>query len=426
MYLEVQSTPVTGTPCTLAGLALPTNLTADHVVIALADKDGGSENLSLWCGGTTASDPVRAMARAGGTSAGASTSTTYSTSAWNHCCAVFRSATSRDAYLNGGGKGSNTTNRAPTLIDSIQIGRTVGTAGEKHMDGKIAYVALWNTDLSDAEVALLGAGPPYIDPRNIKPGNLVFYRDLIRDLNRPYLGDYTLSSFNSPTVTENPAILMPSRHIFIMKAPLIATAGLPSSTFTALAPTAANASAWSHVQSVFDAATGSATTSSKSVTGIGSGNVLAVLVKHEGAVADIEVSDGTSTFSAGTKTNHANGDLSLQWHYLLSANSGDKTITATFKVSGSAVSRPFRSIIVMELTHAETAAMSAQAGSSGTSVGSGVISSGDLTTSLNNSVVLGGYGEYSNQVTDTERINDTTADAVVRTSSVANFTVAWR
>jgi hypothetical protein len=173
------------------------------------------------------------------------------------------------------------------------------------------------------------------------------------------------------------------------------------------------------VQSALHATTANNGSIAKAMTGIGAGNVLAAYVKYEGDDINITVSDGTSTFAEGTQGNHSNNDLGGQWFYLLSANSGNKTITATFDAN-----RPFKSIIIFEFSHTDTASFDAEAGSSGTSGGAGVISSGDLTTA-GAAVMLGGYSEYSSLVTDTERCDDVAADGVVRTSSVANFTVAW-
>lgn len=207
MYLEATSTPVTALPVTLAALASPNDIVNNHSILSLADKDGAGNYLSIEAGGGVASDPVRAISAVADVRVGASTSTSYSASVFQHMVARFVTTASRDAFLNGAGKGNNTSSSVIALIDSIQIGRNVAIAGSAQLlDGKVAYAAIWNTDLSDAEIALLGAGPPWIDPRQIKPNNLVYYRTLIRDLNHPYLGIGTLSAVNSPTVVDGPPL----------------------------------------------------------------------------------------------------------------------------------------------------------------------------------------------------------------------------
>jgi hypothetical protein len=162
-----------------------------------------------------------------------------------------------------------------------------------------------------------------------------------------------------------------------------------------------------------------ATTIATPAITVTAGSLLAAWVKHEGAVTTISVSDGTSTFTAATKTSHANGDTHGQWHYLLVSNGGSKTITATLGAG-----RDFRSIIVFEYTYSGTASLDGEAGTSGTSTG--VISSGNLTTTATDGVAFGGYAEYSTEVVHAARVNAVAADALVLITGGDNFSAAWR
>lgn len=156
------------------------------------------------------------------------------------------------------------------------------------------------------------------------------------------------------------------------------------------------------------------------LTGVGAGNLICIWVKHEGTPVGISVSDGTTTLTAGTKTDHGNGDLSGQFHYLLSANSGDKTYTVTF--AGS-VSRTFISLIVFEYSDSgSTFSLDGENGSSGNGT---VMTSNNFTTTATDGVAFGGYGEYSAANLSTTTINGVAADATIQLSG-NTFSGAWR
>lgn len=108
------------------------------------------------------------------------TSTTITGGVWFHACGVFASATSRAAYLNGGGKGTNATSRTPSGIDRTSIGCGDGSAASTPFapsgTGDIAEAAIWNTALSDADVVSLALG---IHPFLVHPEALVAYWPLI-------------------------------------------------------------------------------------------------------------------------------------------------------------------------------------------------------------------------------------------------------
>ena len=73
------------------------------------------------------------------------------------------------------------------------------------MSGSIAEPAVWNVVLTDAEVAILGAG---FSPLFVRPQNLVFYPDLIRGLNDK-VGGLTLTA-NGTVVSAHPPIIYPA------------------------------------------------------------------------------------------------------------------------------------------------------------------------------------------------------------------------
>ena len=54
-----------------------------------------------------------------------------------------------------------------------------GATKQNYCDGSLAEAAIWNAALSDAEVAALATG---VSPLLVRPGSLVFYAPLARDL----------------------------------------------------------------------------------------------------------------------------------------------------------------------------------------------------------------------------------------------------
>lgn len=188
------------------------------------------------------------------------------------------------------------------------------------------------------------------------------------------------------TVTTASTILGHTPNSGIMGTALVASGGSP------------NTYAFVQTVSTLNGDAGSTTVASPSIT-VTAGNLVVAWVKWETATTVSSVSDGTTTFSAGTLKAHANTDLNGQFFYLLSGNSGAKTITVTFSAS-----TPFRRIIVSEFSHTVSAVFDTQnTGSGAGATGPVVIASGSVTTAAQG-LVLGGYSEYGAAVMNTPRV----------------------
>lgn len=162
--------------------------------------------------------------------------------------------------------------------------------------------------------------------------------------------------------------------------------------------------AWSFVQS------GSAASNAVALTGVTAGNLIVFYIKHEGTTAsgDITVSDGTTSFTAGTYQVHT--DMGGQMFYLLSANSGNKTYTATF---GTA--KTFYSCCVMEWNPNGTATYD---GNQNTANGNSTTpASGNITTTGSTILAVGAHGNYNGATSNTELVGGAAADQVVRQGS---------
>ncbi len=85
--------------------------------------------------------------------------TTLGTGTWHHVCGVYHSPTLRNAFLDGGGKGTSTVDTTPIAgnLNTINIGRLHIVTPRNRFDGLMADVRAYNRALSDREVYQLFA-----------------------------------------------------------------------------------------------------------------------------------------------------------------------------------------------------------------------------------------------------------------------------
>lgn len=212
-YLSVASAPVTGFPCTLACWFNPANITAAHPLLGVYDGGGSLiDAIYLIASGNAAGDPLRASVAQNGSFGEAGSSTGFSASTWQHACGVFTASNSRDVYLNGGSKGSNTTNLTPSGIANTFIGRYRNNASNAYASASVAEAAIWNVALTESEIAALAAG---YSPLMIRPDALVAYWPVVGK-NSPetdMVGEYNLALSGTPDTVEHPRIIRPSAKI---------------------------------------------------------------------------------------------------------------------------------------------------------------------------------------------------------------------
>jgi hypothetical protein len=173
-YFSNGAAAVTAAPCSMAAWFNPVNVTEDHILISCSQIGANSNWFFLAANGSTAGDPIGASTNFNGSEALALTSTSFVANTWQHACGVFTSATSRAAYLNGGGVGTDTTNLTPAGINRTFVGRLSGADGSLFgsLNGAVAEAAIWSAALTAAEVASLAKG---LSPLLIRPASLVCY-----------------------------------------------------------------------------------------------------------------------------------------------------------------------------------------------------------------------------------------------------------
>ena len=193
-YLEAASAVVLATPLTMACWTKLTTTAAYRAIMGISN--GGAEYFGLHHYGTW-DGQVIARTRSEVSDQQARSTAFITDTDWHHTCAVFSAVDARAAYLDGGDKGVNSDSSTPAGIDRTQIG-TCG--GEDEIDGIVAYPAIWNCALTDAEVLSLALGK---FPWQVRPESLVAYWPLGDDI-RDHVGQYHMTAYNSPIWTPHP------------------------------------------------------------------------------------------------------------------------------------------------------------------------------------------------------------------------------
>lgn len=211
-YLSAPSAVASGVPLTIASFIRSNDDNAAQTVVCIGSNDQASTNeFRLALAGTSAGDPVRAVSTAAGTSVFADSAAGYTANTWHHVAGVFASTTSRTAYIDGGSAGSNATSSTPASLNETVIGALRNDSADvyaNYMSGEIAELGIWTAALNAAEIAWLarGASPLSLTHRL---GSLVFYRDLIRNINGGWSRGPTLTNNNGATVAAHAPKVIP-------------------------------------------------------------------------------------------------------------------------------------------------------------------------------------------------------------------------
>lgn len=172
-FLRRESAVLTAAPLTMAAWWYPVNNTNLQSILSLLNSTATDNRDQFKIG--QANGSISFLVGDSAANSTASTTANSTLNAWNHICGVAASATDRRVFLNGGNKGTSVTSRTPNGIDRTSIGKQDNAANNKIVSNGafIAFPAIWNIALSDAEVAALAV--PGTLPTAIQPGALVVY-----------------------------------------------------------------------------------------------------------------------------------------------------------------------------------------------------------------------------------------------------------
>ncbi len=140
---------------TIAAWAFSTDATAAQEIVGFG-HNGAQGRLGLNFGGATAGDPVRAVSQVA-SSGVAVTGTGYTVRKVHHCVAVFAGEASRAAYIDGGAKGTDTTNIAANTTNMFTIGGGYFNSATpaSFLIGGVMEARIYDHVLTDGEVRAL-------------------------------------------------------------------------------------------------------------------------------------------------------------------------------------------------------------------------------------------------------------------------------
>jgi len=209
-FLRYSGAVISAYPCSLA-IWFYTTTAALNKLLGVYDSSVLANNgqISIGINGTS-----NVSARSGQTSGSnvADSTTTYSLNTWQHAGGVFASSTSRAAYLNGGGKGTNASAINFPSANRTSMGLRDNGSGDQGFDasGRLAEGAAWNVALTDTDMAKLATG---ISPLFVRPEGLVAYWPII-GVYGPEIdlrGRQEMTITGSLTQAAHPWIYMPHR-----------------------------------------------------------------------------------------------------------------------------------------------------------------------------------------------------------------------
>lgn len=168
-HLDNSSPAVTAVPLTISAW-LKFGSTGNQILVTVGVSGTGLNYFDI--GQANAAAPI-ATTFDGVAGSSASSTFTMDTGVWHCLTAVYVSATSRAIYVDGTNKGTNAVSRVPAGINATRISGTLAATPVNPIltAGLMAHVAIWNTALSDSEVALLAT----LAPTLVRPESLLEY-----------------------------------------------------------------------------------------------------------------------------------------------------------------------------------------------------------------------------------------------------------
>lgn len=177
-----------------------------HSVICIAKSSGAGQNQYFYLFISSTGVVTAKKANSAGTSASATAGTIGDTN-WHHVMAVFASATSMTAYLDGTAGSPVATSITPASLDKTMVGAFSNSSGAlfDNVGLSIALPAIYNVaDLNGTEISKLAAGE---SPLKVRASALVAAPDFLANEWDPVLAStWTVAG---ATQVANPNARMP-------------------------------------------------------------------------------------------------------------------------------------------------------------------------------------------------------------------------
>lgn len=200
-------------PYSVAGWIKPAVDIQDHGLFSVARR-GGSVDYTYILLNTTTLVPVGAQClnrRSQQTIITPDVTRVWSAGDWMHLGMGFTSSGDMKGFLDGV-KDSGGTARTPNLLDTMCIGWLLDSSPPTNSaDGDIAWVALWDVELTDAEFLALARGA---NPMRIRPSELLcvwpLWENVGTDDVRDIWGGFDLETYETAALSNPGADIAPS------------------------------------------------------------------------------------------------------------------------------------------------------------------------------------------------------------------------
>lgn len=147
-YLSATS-PVTAVGFTFACWYWPTTVSSARDLLSIANSSNTADYFNLQ---QYSSGAIRVRSSDSTSQSSAVSATLALANQWQLAVGTVTATNARAAYLNGGGKGTSSSTRSTTGVNTFGIGANVGSTPASFFDGYISNVCLWNRVLSDNEI----------------------------------------------------------------------------------------------------------------------------------------------------------------------------------------------------------------------------------------------------------------------------------
>jgi hypothetical protein len=176
-YVTKAAPVVIAAPFTMSCWFNSSSITASQVLMAV--NDNTISNWTAWYlsnAGATGGDPIQAISANNNTFTVAASATGYTANTWYHAGAVFLSATSRTAYINGVAGTPNTTSNTPAAVKATSLGWAQRTSGsDAYFVGSMTDAVIFNGAFSSDDMKILA-----------NPGDLMFDKLLLSPRRRAF------------------------------------------------------------------------------------------------------------------------------------------------------------------------------------------------------------------------------------------------
>jgi len=187
-------------PVSMAGWIYPHDITSNQYLIRVKETSTPTYWEILARGDS--GDVIQCNWLPDGTIAYASTTSSFTQNSWQHAAAVFNSLSIGGVrvYLDGGNKGTNAL--AGSGSNGSFTDTVLGGGPGNYYDGLLAEWAIWNAELTDAEIAILAKG---VSPLLVRPQSLAAYWPLASGQSPEIdiVGGYDLTLNAAPTIADH-------------------------------------------------------------------------------------------------------------------------------------------------------------------------------------------------------------------------------